>query len=125
MAQLYTVATFYAMFSLTPKGRHIISVCTGTACHLKGSDSVVEALSRKLAVNPGCTTEDGLFTLETVNCVGACALAMAAIVDEKYVARTNFKELAAKIDQLAADYHQQAAPPPADEPAEAREAARG
>lgn len=102
VAQFYTVATFYAMFSLTPKGKHIISVCTGTACHLKGSDRVVEGLCTKMGVKSGCTTEDGMFTLETVNCVGACALAMTAIIDEKYMPKTNLKQITAKIDELAA-----------------------
>lgn len=114
-ANLYTVATFYAMFSLTPKGRHIISVCTGTACHLKGSDRVVEGLCKKLSIKPGCTTEDSLFTLETVNCVGACALAMAAIVDEKYMAKTSLKEISARIDELASV---DAAPPAAEQVAQ-------
>lgn len=100
LSHVYTIATFYSSLSLEPKGRHIIQVCTGTACHLKGSDRVVEDLCRRLNVQPGGTTEDGKFTVETVNCVGACALAMVAVVDEKYYPRTDASGMTRVVDHF-------------------------
>ena len=82
--QAYSVATFYQSFRLEPKGEHEIRVCLGTACHLKGGQRIVEALERRLGVSAGETTEDMLYTLDTVNCVGACALAPVMVVDEQY-----------------------------------------
>lgn len=79
---VYSVATFYKAFSLTPRGRKIIRVCMGTACHLRGAHPVLKALEQTLGINSGKTTTDGLFTLETVNCLGACALAPVVIVNE-------------------------------------------
>jgi NADH-quinone oxidoreductase subunit E len=78
------VATFYKAFSLTPRGKHIVSVCLGTACHVRGAPRVLDALERNLQVKPGTTGEDGKFTLETVNCVGACALGPIVVVDGEY-----------------------------------------
>ena len=101
LAQVYEVATFYTSFSLKPKGKHIIQVCTGTACHLKGSEHVVKDICDKLDIQPGDTTQDGNFTVETVNCVGACALAMVALVDEKYHADTSTQELSKVIESIS------------------------
>lgn len=84
LTKLYEVATFYASFSLVPKGKHIVSVCTGTACHMRGSFRMVEHMCEKLGVSPGGTTPDMKVTLETVNCVGACAVAPVVVIDEKY-----------------------------------------
>ncbi len=84
LSQIYGVATFYKAFSLEPRGRHHVCVCTGTACHVRNSRSIVEKLERDLKISRGETTPDGEFTLETVNCVGACALGPIAIVDNKY-----------------------------------------
>ena len=74
-SRVYGVASFYGQFRLTPVGKHVIDVCVGTACHVAGAPLVVEAFSQELGVPVGGTTSDGLFTLQTVNCVGACALA--------------------------------------------------
>ncbi len=74
-SRVYGVATFYTQFRLTPVGRYVIDVCMGTACHVAGAPLVVEAFSNELEIPVGGTTADGLFTLQTVNCVGACALA--------------------------------------------------
>jgi NADH-quinone oxidoreductase subunit E len=74
-SRVYGVASFYNQFRLAPVGRHVIDVCVGTACHVAGAPLVVEAFSQELGVPVGGTTADGLFTLQTVNCVGACALA--------------------------------------------------
>ncbi len=84
ITQAYSVATFYQSFRLEPKGEHEVRVCLGTACHLKGGSRIVEELERKLNINAGETTEDMMYTLDTVNCVGACALAPVMLVDETY-----------------------------------------
>ncbi|MGQ9473562.1 MAG: NADH-quinone oxidoreductase subunit NuoE [Candidatus Caldatribacteriaceae bacterium] len=83
-AYVYGVATFYAQFSLKPKGKHIIRVCDGTACHVKGSSAVLKYVREYLGLREGEeTTSDLLFTVETVACIGACALAPAMMVDEE------------------------------------------
>jgi len=84
LSQIYGVATFYKAFSLEPRGRHQVCVCTGTACHVRNSGSIVEKLERDLKIARGQTTPDREFSLETVNCVGACALGPIALVDNKY-----------------------------------------
>ena len=84
-SQVYGVATFYKAFSLTPRGRHVISVCTGTACHVRNAESVVATLERELHVARGETSADGEFTLETVNCVGCCALGPVVVAEDRYV----------------------------------------
>jgi len=84
----YEVATFYKAISLNPRGKHTIHVCLGTACHLRGGPNILDAFERKLYVKKGNTTEDGNFTLESVNCLGACALAPLVRVDEKDFGKT-------------------------------------
>jgi len=92
-SQAYAVATFYQSFSLEPKGEHEIKVCQGTACHLKGSERLVEHLERRLGIEAGQTTEDLGFTLETVNCLGCCALSPVVVVDEEYTSRATSRGL--------------------------------
>ncbi|OGP53503.1 MAG: hydrogenase [Deltaproteobacteria bacterium RBG_13_52_11] len=87
LAQIYYLATFYRAFSLTPRGRHLVTVCTGTACHVKGAASILNTMERELAVKPGETTSDKKYTLETVNCLGSCALAPLVVVDGHYHGR--------------------------------------
>jgi len=84
LAQAYSVATFYNAFSLKPKGRHCLHVCMGTACHVRGSPQVLDRLQTKLGIKSGGTTRDRLFTLETVNCLGACALGPIVVSDGEY-----------------------------------------
>jgi NADH-quinone oxidoreductase subunit E len=84
LSQVYSVATFFRAFSLKPRGRHIINVCLGTACHVRGAVRVLETIEREAGIRPGETSEDLRFSLETVNCVGACALGPIVIVDGKY-----------------------------------------
>jgi NADH:ubiquinone oxidoreductase subunit E len=84
LIEVYRVASFYRAFSLTPRGRHIITVCTGTACHVRGSPRMLEDVLGHLGVRPGETTEDGAFTVEPVNCLGACALGPVAVIDGVY-----------------------------------------
>jgi len=81
---LYSMVTFYRALSLKPKGKHVIRVCDGTACHIRGAPVLLDALQRTLGIKAGETTEDGLFTVETVNCLGACAIAPVMVVDGQY-----------------------------------------
>jgi NADH-quinone oxidoreductase subunit E len=83
-SRVYGVATFFKAFSLTPRGRHLINVCMGTACHVRGSDKVLEKIEEELGIKRGETTPDLKFTLETVNCLGACALGPIVVVGEDY-----------------------------------------
>jgi len=83
-SQVYSVATFFKAFSLTPRGRHLIKVCLGTACHVRGAAKVVEKIEIDLGVKRTETTPDQRYTLETVNCVGCCALGPMVMIDEKY-----------------------------------------
>ena len=84
LARVTHIATFYKAFSLEPRGKHEIQVCMGTACHVKGSTRVLDALSRELKIQPGETTGDQLYTLEPVRCVGACGLAPVIAVDDEF-----------------------------------------
>ncbi len=84
LSRVYSVATFFKAFSLTPRGRHLINVCMGTACHVRGAVKVMEKIEQELKVKRGETTKDLKFTLETVNCVGACALGPMVIIGEDY-----------------------------------------
>jgi len=84
LIQVYGVATFFKAFSLKPRGEHIVSVCLGTACHVRGAPAVLDQVKRQLYIEPGETSEDMRFTLETVNCLGACALGPIVTVDGKY-----------------------------------------
>jgi len=84
LSQAYAVATFYNAFSLKPKGKHCLNVCMGTACHVRGSPQILERLETKLNIQAGETTRDHLFTLETVNCLGACALGPIVVTGGEY-----------------------------------------
>ena len=84
VAGLYSMATFYKALSLKPKGRCVIKVCDGTACHIRGSANLIGGIRRALGIGPGETTEDGEFSLELVNCVGSCALAPVMLIGETY-----------------------------------------
>jgi len=84
LSQVYSVATFFKAFSLKPRGRHLINVCLGTACHVRGAVRVLEAIERELGIKPSDTTEDLKYSLETVNCVGCCALGPVVIIDGEY-----------------------------------------
>jgi NADH-quinone oxidoreductase subunit E len=84
IAQIYGVATFFRAFSLKPKGKHHICVCTGTACHVRQANVIVDKFQRDLGISPGGTTADLEFSLETVNCLGACALGPLVTVDDSF-----------------------------------------
>ncbi len=103
-ATVYGVATFYAQFSLEPKGKYEIKVCDGTACHVRGSSAVLTAIKEKLNLETGkYTTSDGLFSLEIVNCLGACALAPAIVINGKVHAKMTPEAVSVIIDTLMKD----------------------
>lgn len=98
--QAYSVATFYQSFRLDPPGENEIKVCLGTACHLNGGQRLVEDLERKLNIESGSTTEDQKFTLNTVNCVGACALAPVVMVNDDYHANASYRTVEKQLNKL-------------------------
>jgi NADH-quinone oxidoreductase subunit E len=102
LSQVYSVATFYNAFSLLPRGRHGVCVCVGTACHVRGAQPVLDRLEETLGIKPGETTPDLNYSLETVNCLGACALGPIVVVDGKYAGQM----VASKVDDLLAQLEQ-------------------
>lgn len=100
-ATIFGVATFYSQFSLSPKGKYVVKVCDGTACHVRGSMPVLDAINRKLKLKDGVfTTSDGLFTVETVSCLGACGLAPVVVINEKVYPQVTGDTMNAIIDTL-------------------------
>ena len=99
LSSLYAMATFYKALSLKPKGRHIIKLCDGTACHIRGSTTLLDGVRRLLGIDAGETSEDGLFSLELVNCLGSCALAPVMVVDGTYYGRVTLEKLPKILDQ--------------------------
>jgi NADH-quinone oxidoreductase subunit E len=89
LTQVYGVATFFKAFSLKPKGKHIINICLGTACHVREANDVLNRVEQELGIKNGETTQDMLFTLESVNCLGACALGPIMVVDGEYHGNMN------------------------------------
>lgn len=101
-ARVYGTATFYSQFRLDPVGKHIVRVCRGTACHVKGSDRILGDIEEHLQVGPGGTTRDRLFTLETVACFGSCALAPIMVVDEAVYGNVGRSKAIDLIDRIRA-----------------------
>ena len=100
LSEVYGVATFYSRFSLTPKGKHQINVCLGTACYVKGSDKVLEEVEKMLGIKSGECTPDGLFSIESCRCVGACGLAPVMMIDEEVYGKLT----PAEVHKILADY---------------------
>lgn len=100
LTQIYGIATFYKSFSLKPRGKYLINICLGTACHVRGAVRILEKVERNLDIKPGQTTKDSMFTLETVNCLGACALGPLMVVDGEYFG----KMTSAKVDKILKGY---------------------
>ena len=94
VSEIYRIGTFYTAFSFEPRGEHTISVCTGTACHIKGAPKLIAELNRELGVDVGGTTEDRKFTLEGVRCLGCCALAPVVKIDERIYGGVKVREIA-------------------------------
>lgn len=101
-SHVYGVATFYAHFKFTPPGRHHATVCCGTACHVRGSAQIVTDLSDRFGIQPGETSTDGEFSLETTACFGSCALAPVVVIDDHVYGRMNRSRLTRIISQLDA-----------------------
>ena len=100
LAEVYGIATFYSQFSLNPKGEVAISVCLGTACYVKGSGEIIEAVSEKLGVPVGSTSPDGKYSLEATRCIGACGLAPVMTLNDKVYGRLTKDDL----DGILAEY---------------------
>ena len=98
VGHLYAIATFYKALSLKPKGRHIIKVCDGTACHMRGAVNLVGEIERHTGVRPGECAADGHFSVECVNCLGSCALAPVMVIDETYYGKVTMESLPGIID---------------------------
>jgi len=98
--EIYGILTFYAQFYLSPRGRHTIKVCQGTACHVMGGKDILNYLSDELKVGEGETTEDGMFTLERVACLGCCGMAPVVVIDDKFYGVCTIK----KVDELISKY---------------------
>ena len=102
VAEIYGVVTFYSFFSLVPKGKYVIGCCLGTACYVKGSQKVLDQFCEILGIKPGETTEDGLFTIDALRCIGACAAAPAVSINGQVYARVDVKQ----VPQIIAEYRE-------------------
>lgn len=101
VAEIYGVVTFYSFFSLKPKGKYVIGVCLGTACYVKGGQQVMDKFSEILGIKPGETTEDGLFTLDALRCIGACGIAPAISINGKVYPKMEVN----KVGPIIKEYH--------------------
>jgi len=113
-AMVFGVSTFYAQFHLTPRGRHIVRVCLGTACHVRGGEKILEVVSEKIGIEAGGTTEDMMFTLERVACLGACGLSPSMMVDDKTYGRLSRKKVSDILDSVRSAEAEAAAETSAD-----------
>lgn len=107
LVDVYGVATFYRAFSLRPRGKHLIAACLGTACHVRGAARVVEEIERQLGIRAGETTPDGEFSLETVNCLGACALGPVVVIDGRYFSKMRAPKVKALLERARDGSHEQ------------------
>ena len=105
LARVYEVATFYTAFSLKPRGEHVVKICMGTACHVRGASAIQDKMERTLGIKPGETTADGKFSLETVNCVGACALGPVVVINTDYHGQVTM----AKVDKIIGKINEEGA----------------
>ncbi len=102
VAKFYGVATFYAQFHLKPHGKHTVRVCRGTACHVRGSPKIMDAVVRRLGIEDGATTPDRLFSLETVACLGTCFLSPVMLVDSRYFGNLTPDQAVKVLDNMGA-----------------------
>ncbi len=100
LSKIYEVATFYKAFSLRPRGRHLLHLCLGTACHVRGAEPIAAIVEQQLGIKPGETSADGEFTFETVGCLGACALGPILVVNEEYHGQMNITKTTQLLKQL-------------------------
>lgn len=103
LSEVYGVATFYAQFSLQPKGKHQVSVCLGTACYVKGSDKILAAVEKELRISCGECTPDGKFSIDSCRCVGACGLAPVMIVDDDVYGKLTPEQVPAILEKYMQD----------------------
>ena len=99
VAEIYGVVTFYSFFSLKPKGKYVIGCCLGTACYVKGAQQVIDKFSELLGIAPGETTEDGLFTLDALRCIGACGIAPAVTINGKVYPKLSVSDIPAIVEE--------------------------
>jgi len=99
LVDVYGIATFYRSFSLKPKGKHLVCACLGTACHVRGAPRIVQELEQQLQIKTGETTVDREFTLETVNCLGACALGPVVVIDDHYFSKVRKSGVSQLLDR--------------------------
>jgi len=99
-SRVYEAATFYTAFSLKPRGKNIVKICVGTACHVRGAAALQDKFERTLGIKPGETTKDKKFSLETVNCVGACALGPVVVINTDYHGQVTMKKIDKIIDNI-------------------------
>lgn len=116
LIDVWRVANFYKAFSLTPRGKHLITVCLGTACHVRGAPRALDQVTAQLGVAPGGTTGDGLFTVEVVNCLGTCALGPVVVLDGVYHSKMNPRRLTRLIESVRQAEVRGAAPCPDSQP---------
>ncbi|MBP5694666.1 MAG: NAD(P)H-dependent oxidoreductase subunit E [Bacilli bacterium] len=102
VSEIYGVVTFYSFFSMTPKGKYVIGVCLGTACYVKGSQLILNKFGELLNIKPGETTSDGLFTLDVLRCIGACAIAPAVTINGKVYPQMKVDDVQSVIDEYRA-----------------------
>ena len=106
VAEIYGVVTFYSFFSLTPKGKYIVGCCLGTACYVKGAQNVIDKFSEILKIQPGETSEDGLFTLDALRCIGACGIAPAVSISGKVYPKMSVDQVPKVIEELKKEYQE-------------------
>ena len=99
VAEIYGVVTFYSFFSLEPKGKYVIGCCLGTACYVKGSQQIIDKFSEVLGIKPGGTTEDGMFTLDALRCIGACGIAPAVTINGKVYPKMTVDKVASVVQE--------------------------
>ena len=102
VAEIYGVVTFYSFFSLKPKGKYVIGVCLGTACYVKGAQQIIDKFSEIIGIQPGETSEDGLFTLDALRCIGACGIAPAVSINGKVYPKLTVDTVPAIIEEYRA-----------------------
>ncbi|MDD4254178.1 MAG: NADH-quinone oxidoreductase subunit NuoE [Methanofollis sp.] len=102
-SRVFSVATFYQALSLVPQGKKVVKVCNGTACHLRGAPGLVDAIEKELGVKNGETTPDGIFTIQTVNCLGACAMAPVIMINERVYGKVTISRIPEIIEEERKD----------------------
>ena len=102
VAEIYGVVTFYSFFSMTPKGKHVIGVCMGTACYVKGAQQVIDRFQEVLKIKPGQTTADGLFTLDALRCIGTCGIAPAVNIDGTVYPKVSVNDVPGIVEEFRA-----------------------